>query len=248
MKKSMLASLGITAIDLFGAWVLHISADELARYHSMDLDFNAFNKDLRLLALKGIDHQHFKKLPRHERSENFFWAQQQLWEEGKRFPGFAESTAFKQLQELFLAGVRLCLGLQGEKLDESLMATSFVWAAAISHGEDHTEHFHGPGHLLSAAYYADAPEGSGNIYFADPRGPFPPFAGGFFGMMPRTGDFLFFPSWLRHGVKKSYFKKKSVRRVAYSMNIDGDWETTSQVNRWRDVPLLGGAFTRSHSR
>ncbi|CAK0884078.1 unnamed protein product, partial [Prorocentrum cordatum] len=33
-------------------------------------------------------------------------------------------------------------------------------------------------------------------------------------MTPRSGDFLFFPSWLRHGVKKSYFKKKGVRRVA----------------------------------
>ncbi|CAK0884077.1 unnamed protein product [Prorocentrum cordatum] len=34
-------------------------------------------------------------------------------------------------------------------------------------------------------------------------------------MTPRSGDFLFFPSWLRHGVKKSYFKKKGARRGGF---------------------------------
>merc|ERR1711992_441121 len=73
----------------------------------------------------------------------------------------------------------------------SLNYSIFNWAAVHGPGE-----FHGP-HYHVGVFYAQAGPRAGKLRFGDPRGHSGPFGRSFF-HTPRSGDLVFFPSWLSH--------------------------------------------------
>merc|ERR1712187_570005 len=72
----------------------------------------------------------------------------------------------------------------------------FNWAAVHGPGEFHGPHTH-VGEYHVGVFYAQAGESAGKLRFGDPRGHSPPFGRSFF-HTPRSGDLVFFPSWLSH--------------------------------------------------
>jgi len=72
----------------------------------------------------------------------------------------------------------------------------FNWAAVHGPGEFHGPHTH-VGEYHVGVFYAQAGEGAGKLRFGDPRGHSPPFGRSFL-HTPRSGDLVFFPSWLSH--------------------------------------------------
>jgi hypothetical protein len=121
----------------------------------------------------------------------------------------------------------------------------FCWAGIHSNGASHPPHLH-PGCMLSGVYYARVCEGAGDITFEDPRGPRPPFHEKFT-HRSTEGGMLLFPGWLTHYVTPTWTttetrgigdNKKAEgaeasdlrsARIAFSFNIDGHWEETSNI-------------------
>ena len=78
-----------------------------------------------------------------------------------------------------------------------------LWANLLKSGGQHSGHIH-PHSAISGTFYVEAPKGSGDIRFEDPRLPLmmaaPPRADTFVSMQPRPGLLLMWESWLRHEV------------------------------------------------
>ena len=86
---------------------------------------------------------------------------------------------------------------------------------------------------LSGAYYVNAPPGSGDIVFHDPRGALPPFEHTL-RYPAQVGHMVVFPSWLVHEVLPNAltgeWASPTTKRVAVSFNLRGQWEDTSDVS------------------
>jgi uncharacterized protein (TIGR02466 family) len=78
-----------------------------------------------------------------------------------------------------------------------------LWANLLKSGGQHSGHIH-PHSIISGTFYVEAPPGSGNIRFEDPRLPLmmaaPQRPGTFATVQPRPGLLLMWESWLRHEV------------------------------------------------
>ena len=79
-----------------------------------------------------------------------------------------------------------------------------LWANLLKSGGQHSGHIH-PHSIISGTFYVEAPEGSGDIRFEDPRLPMmmaaPPRSDTFVSVEPRPGLLLMWESWLRHEVR-----------------------------------------------
>lgn len=99
----------------------------------------------------------------------------------------------------------------------------FNWAAIHGPGEFHGPHTH-VGEYHVAVFYAQAGPAAGKLRFGDPRGHSPPFGRTFF-HTPRSGDLVFFPSWLSHMATVTapstdiINKEEEPYRVVFSFNV-----------------------------
>ena len=75
---------------------------------------------------------------------------------------------------------------------------------------------------MACVYYASVPEGSGALFFEDPRPRLPPFDAQMVDAPPREGQALCFPGWLRHGVA-AMDGTRGAPRVSFSCNIGKEW-------------------------
>lgn len=107
------------------------------------------------------------------------------------------------------------------ELEKSL----FLWTSIHQNGTFHAAHHH-QNSAISGVFYIQVPEGAGDIVFYDPRGALPPF-GKTLHIKPEVGKIVVFPSWLLHEVQPTISTKS---RISISFNIDGKWESTSDVN------------------
>lgn len=112
-----------------------------------------------------------------------------------------------------------------DNLDRNASAL-FVWASVHINGSSHPAHHHLKS-AVSGVLYVQIPPLSGAIVFEDPRGSLPPF-GKTFRFSPTVGDLVLFPGWLVHRVEAS--RTFTLPRISVSFNVDGNWETSSDVN------------------
>jgi len=113
-----------------------------------------------------------------------------------------------------------------KKEAETLEYSIFNWAAVHGNGEFHGPHTH-VGEYHVGVFYAQAGRDAGKLVFSDPRGQNPPFGQKFI-HTPRSGDLIFFPSWLSHmatvtapeaSKKYNSSTQKEPYRVVFSFNI-----------------------------
>jgi hypothetical protein len=98
----------------------------------------------------------------------------------------------------------------------------FPWVTVHNGCMNHLEHDH-PESSFSAVYYVQIPEGAGGILIVDPRSKFNEDLK----LNPREGEFIMFPSWLRHEVLPTHDCKKP--RISIAWNAYGSWEDTKTV-------------------
>ena len=122
------------------------------------------------------------------------------------------------------------LSEDGEPFDENSQVTQLIWATVHKEGIMHHMHDH-PFALISGVYYVNVPEGSGDIVLYDPR---PQHSHEDFVLTPLPGEFLLFPSWLKHQVQGTVGKDP---RISFAFNIDGKWEGTSDIAASYELPL-----------
>lgn len=97
-----------------------------------------------------------------------------------------------------------------------------AWVNLHDKGGYNNLHAH-PNVLLCACYYLQAPEGSGQIVFRDPRpgAVLTPFqgnganCGGTMSVVPQAGQLIVFPNWLEHQVE---MHEADEPRISISMN------------------------------
>lgn len=114
------------------------------------------------------------------------------------WPEMQALTAYRKLRLLVERLSRRYLirsGLDPEKV-MALNYSIFNWAAVHGAGEFHGPHTH-VGEYHVGVFYAQAGGRAGKLRFGDPRGHSPPFGQSHF-HTPRSGDLVFFPSWLSH--------------------------------------------------
>ena len=122
-------------------------------------------------------------------------------------------------------------------IEPNLQWTISAWANVNCRGHGNAMHGH-PGAFWSGVYWVDVgadeecPQVGGELEFVDPRGLLPTMltpalrmriegcldAGYNRRIMPRTGTFLMFPSWLMHAVRP-YEGKRS--RISIAFNFHG---------------------------
>lgn len=102
------------------------------------------------------------------------------------------------------------------------------WANVMSHEGYHTSHIH-PGSLISGTFYVTCPKGSGGLRLEDPNltaRMVEPVDSGISNehrksrqwlFQPKAGQFIFFPSWLRHEVLPC--KNTLQPRISISFNF-----------------------------
>jgi uncharacterized protein (TIGR02466 family) len=101
-----------------------------------------------------------------------------------------------------------------------------LWVNLLKPGGHHTAHIH-PHSFISGTMYVEAPPGSGDIRFEDPRLPqmmaapprrtdAPEEMRNFVGVAPRPGMILLWESWLRHEVLAGAAKAE---RLSISFNF-----------------------------
>ena len=103
----------------------------------------------------------------------------------------------------------------------------FMWAAIHDSCMAHMPHTH-PNATVSGVYYVNVPEGSGDLFFEDPRGALPPFGNRHI-VKPQAGKILLFPPWLVHGVAPSCGVSSDNPRISLSFNVLGDWARTNDA-------------------
>jgi len=136
--------------------------------------------------------------------------------------------------------------------NETAMALNysiFNWAAVHGPGEFHGPHTH-VGEYHVAVFYAQAGPAAGKLRFGDPRGHSPPFGRSFL-HSPRSGDLVFFPSWLSHMATVTAPSSdlpregggKEPLRVVFSFNI-GPVAGPLPCHLWWSDPTGDMRFTR----
>jgi hypothetical protein len=127
----------------------------------------------------------------------------------------------------------------------------FNWCAVHGPGEFHGPHTH-VGEYHVGVFYAQAGDDAGKLRFGDPRGQSPPFGRTFF-HTPRSGDLIFFPSWLSHmatvtapATSKTIRSdgKEEPKRVVFSFNI-GPVQGPLPCHYWWSDPTSEMRFTRT---
>eukprot|EP01038_Epipyxis_sp_PR26KG_P007932 gene7932-10765_t len=136
---------------------------------------------------------------------------------------------FTHLALLFSATIRSYL-METFLLEKSehliKLENIFIWCSVHANGSYHQAHHHASS-VLSGVFYITSPPKSGSIVFEDPRGSHPPF-GKTLEIQPKPGDLVLFPSWLIHRVSPTLTNEP---RISISFNLDGDWETTTDINQ-----------------
>lgn len=124
----------------------------------------------------------------------------------------------------------------------------FNWAAVHGPGEFHGPHTH-VGEYHVGVFYAQAGDSAGKLRFGDPRGHSPPFGRSFF-HSPRSGDLVFFPSWLSHMATVTAPQTNPTSgespplRVVFSFNI-GPVQGPMPCHVWWSDPTGDMRFSRS---
>lgn len=118
----------------------------------------------------------------------------------------------------------------------------FSWAAVHSFGDFHGAHTH-TGELLVGVYYARINERSGRLRLFDPRGQIVPF-GKTFDFDCKTGQMIFFPSWLQHEALPT---KDEGHRVIFAFNIGIAGEGDLKSMDWGKDPVSGFSSTTRYS-
>jgi hypothetical protein len=122
------------------------------------------------------------------------------------------------------------LSEDGEYFGDDSNVTSLMWATVHKQGIMHHMHDH-PFALISGVYYVSVPPGSGDIVLYDPR---PQHSHEDFVLTPLPGEFLLFPSWLKHQVQGTVGNDP---RISFAFNIDGKWEGTADIAASYELPL-----------
>lgn len=157
------------------------------------------------------------------------------WSHDKGYKGYTSyaslndlprrDPAFGELQRRLL---RHASGLAGDlsfDLGRKLRLDS-LWVNLLKPGGHHSAHIH-PHSILSGTFYVEAPAGSGDIRFEDPRLPMmmaapvrredaPEELRPFVSIAPTNGLLLMWESWLRHEVLPSQAKAD---RLSISFNF-----------------------------
>lgn len=131
-------------------------------------------------------------------------------------------TLFNYLQQCMIQESPLFQVLQSPLALEKAL---FIWTSIHQNGTFHAAHHH-QNSAISGVFYVQVPEHAGDIVFYDPRGALPPF-GKTLHISPTEGKIVIFPSWLVHEVQPTVSIKP---RISISFNIDGEWESTSDIN------------------
>ena len=128
--------------------------------------------------------------------------------------------------------VKRCFDISLNRLDINHQGADIISMWANIHGSKnggfHDLHLH-PNSYLSCVFYINVPEGSGNIFFEDPREcknmvvwDSKHFSDNYekyrsWQFTPKTGMIIVFPSYLRHKVKRGKFKDGE-HRIVVSAN------------------------------
>ena len=105
-------------------------------------------------------------------------------------------------------------------------AVSFhPWAAVNKYEMNHEEHDHEDARF-SGVYYVKVPENAGSLTFSDPRSNFHSDME----IHPQPGEFVMFPSWLRHRVSTTF--NQTHERIAIAFNTPGKWSDTDETNHY----------------
>jgi uncharacterized protein (TIGR02466 family) len=137
--------------------------------------------------------------------------------------------AFEPLMRQIIRNVSEVIRFQ--EWDLTRLTPGIVNCWAIVHGRHGYNRVHTHPHsYLSGVYYVQAPEGSGDLYFEDPRSAhvmtMPPVlrqTPATFQKVtypPRAGRMLVFPAWVPHGVEPNL---SDGDRVCLSFNIGARW-------------------------
>ena len=161
-------------------------------------------------------------------NEMYFRHQRKAFEGGLSRRGIFGNEIMRQLDAMVRAAAKEYF----ESIGKNEVAASisdkpiFMWNGIHgSCGGGHMSHVH-KGSLLSGVFYSQAPEGSGDIVFEDPRGA--SFDNRII-LPPRQGMLILFPPWITHSVSSSCTKDGNFR-VAVSFNIVGEWEVTADAS------------------
>jgi len=122
------------------------------------------------------------------------------------------------------------LSEDGEHFGPENNVSQLMWATVHKNGIMHHMHDH-PFALISGIYYVSVPPGSGDIILYDPR---PQHSSEDFILTPMAGEFLLFPSWLKHQVQSTVGNDP---RISFAFNIDGKWEGTGDIAASYELPL-----------
>jgi uncharacterized protein (TIGR02466 family) len=150
-----------------------------------------------------------------QKSNRFGWQSQSNLSSNEIF-----APLFSDVSQIF----RALLDMMSPNIDFQLEA----WVNVNATGSLNSPHTH-PVSLLSAVYYFQVPENSGDIYFKDPRpgaahsyfhgGPnaCPPNCSADIRITPKQNMLLIFPSWLEHGVHEH---QGVGRRISIALNAE----------------------------
>jgi len=134
-----------------------------------------------------------------------------------------------------------------EQMAYGLNYSLFNWCAVHAPGEFHGPHTH-VGEYHVGVFYAKAGPTAGKFRLGDPRGHSPPY-GKTHIHTPRSGDLVFFPSWLSHMATVSaptsdiLNKEKDEHRVVISFNI-GPVSGPLPCHLWWSDPVSDMRITR----
>jgi hypothetical protein len=117
---------------------------------------------------------------------NSSWPEMNVLPEYRRLRKYVEALSRKYLERSGMSSKQV------RDLNYSL----FNWAAVHGPGEFHGPHTH-VGEYHVGVFYAQTGPAAGKLRFGDPRGHSPPFGRTYF-HTPKSGDLVFFPSWLSH--------------------------------------------------
>ena len=112
------------------------------------------------------------------------------------------------------------------------------WATVHCDGNSHPLHDH-TGSAYSAVYYVKVPKDAGMITFQDPRG----VRDADLVLKPEEGDFIMFPSWLKHQVGST---PGGENRISIAWNTYGKWDKLDATPLLEMPKLQGDDALMSH--
>jgi uncharacterized protein (TIGR02466 family) len=140
------------------------------------------------------------------------------------------------IRDIFLSRVAAAvddMGILHEDLHINCM-----WGNSHVDKSQHEIHHH-PNSMFSGVFYLNAPEGSGDLFFTDPRGPisntyvfdYKPGFNNFeiYKFKPTQGKIFIFPSWLQHGTQPGNFIGE---RISLSFNVMLKTKVSKRSIKW----------------